>query len=372
MSSTVSETSFTVGERITEGFSTGYPGEAFVITLSRDPAGLPFLLADNITEVGAGNYLISFVPELEGSYYANWLGETSQVVLDGNWAVEPGRVLPGFAGLGTSRRDLRRKIGGASGLGDYELTISTLPGNQTFTDVNRLFLPTGAYDGRELYIATGPNRGQNRYVTGNSAANRSLSVDPLFPTENPIGTEGELWNRQGSGWHYWEVDAVINDIITEARTGTWIPQTIAQTSAFDPLSPYIPIPPTFSHIFGVGWADEAGLWQAEGPADYPGGPGWFADPATGQIVLGGTAAANAASHLTQIRGYGPLAELESDDDVTPLNPEWLVKEAVSRLLLMALGRRPENQVKYPASKRRADESRGFAMHRPNPDTVRVA
>jgi hypothetical protein len=363
---------YLVGDTIEEGFSTSVDAETFTIGYSRDPAGEPFLTTANLVATGApGNYLVTFVAELAGSYYAHWAGDLSHIEYDGNWEVEARAAAP--AVLGTSRRTLRRRIGGATGLGD--LTVLTAnPGSTdvTLIDPDHLLLPVGAYLGRELTVVDGVASGQTRRVSGNSEAANSITVANAFRAELEVGVEAELWYTSGTGWHYEEANAVINDLITEARSGSWVPQQIALEGAFDPANPYLAIPRELSHVAGVAWQNEAGLWIEESPTDYPGGPGWYVAQGTGQIVLGGGAASRASNHLTQVRGYGPLAELNTDSDVTPLNVEWLVKAAVARLLLMGLGRRPENQVKYPAASRLADQARPFAMSRPQPNTVKVA
>ena len=363
---------FSVGLPVEEGFSTTAPNEAFTIVTSHDPDGAAFLTPANIAAIDdAGNYLIRFIPTNAGTYYANWRGESSLITLDGNWLVERGAVALG--GEGFTRRELRRRVGGASGLGDVVvLTADAGSTDVTLIDLSHLTLPTGAYLGRELTMVDGLNSGELRRVSGNSELAHSLTVQPAYLFPILPGEEGELWNASGTGWHKEEVDSVLNDIITEARSGYWIPQLVNGEVTFDQTNPYIAIPDSFSHVSGVGWQDGAGIWQDIGAANYSGGPGWYVEAGMGIIRLSGAAAASASNHVTQIRGYGPLPELRTDDERTPLNVEWLVKEAFARLLLTGLARRPDNQVRYPAAVRRADQSRGWALRRPMANTVRVA
>src|SRR6478736_8217582 len=111
-------------------------------------------------------------------------GNTTDVE-EGAWDVRVKRdyMVPN----GISKRDLRRRI--LHMLGDLTIVVATDNGSDvTLIDRRRLIGEAGAYRGMQCMIVTpGLNYTAERYVTGSSRDNRSISFDHPLPIATVVG-----------------------------------------------------------------------------------------------------------------------------------------------------------------------------------------
>jgi hypothetical protein len=369
---------YPAGQPIVSGFWTGVSGEAITVNVSRDPNGDPFLIfPDNFTDLGGGDWLLTFTPDTPGNWYARGIGATSGEGFVGNWDVDPAVVSPAapvVSTSGSSRQELRRMIGRR--LPGEQFTALTATGGSTtdFKDTENAQGPNDAYKGSELYIVSGSalNVGKTRRVQSSNQMLGQLNWGTPLPAAIGVGDNAELWNVRGVGTTAVQVNDAINDAIMMARKHAWMPIEANVSLAFDQDSPTVTLPGTITKgFFGLDFQD----WQypdkwheIDGGGEFP-RVGWWYDRGAGKIVIGGYWANAANGRTLRVRGYGFPAVLNADTDTTSIDPEWIVTEAVRILLQKNVMKNADNERWFQPASAESAVKRGFAIGRKASNTI---
>lgn len=364
---------YLVGDEVTVGFSTGIAGETFTINLSRKPNGDAFLTSANFTDLGSGDYLLTFTPTVAGAWYARWTGDVSSEEFIGNWDIDQSATTPTpIATGGTSLRTLRRKVAKRIP-GEQFLVLTATDGDTTaFRDTENLQGPNDAYKGADLYLLDGLNAGKQRRVQSSTQSLGQLSWGTALPAAVVAGDTAELWNLRGIGVTATQVNDAINDAIESLAKNVWIPVAATITDDFDMDSPTIAIPAELSRgFYAVNWQDSTadGIWHdVDGGGEVP-RYGWWYDAANGVIQIDGYWRSAIHGRAIRILGYGGTGLLTADTDTTPIDSEAIVTEAVSNLLVMNGSRNPDFERYLQRADALAAARRPFAVGRKAPNTI---
>lgn len=276
--------------------------------------------------------------------------------------------------MGTSLRTLRRAIG--RHLSDLTVLTATANGLDTkLIDARNLTAGDDIWRGNTLYFVDGTaqNIGEIRRSIASNRSERSITWTDALPAATATGDVCEAWDKRSTGWHPFDVNAAINDVITiKADTTLNVPTFATAAADFDRETPQVTVPTTLDRIYSVEYADDDGLWHTIPKASSGGGYGYHINLGQGTITLTGSDLLYYADeHDIRFRGYGNLSELVDDDDETELLAEWIVYEAVAALLWQGVERDRNRERLYGPAQNKADALRAFAGHRPMPNTERV-
>lgn len=363
---------YLTGDTVTVGFSTGIAGETITVNTSRKPTGATFLTAGDFTDLGSGDYLVSFTPDVAGAWYARWTGDTSGEEFTGNWDIDQNTSTTGLTTTGgVTRKQLRRWVGEA--IGDCIVLTATDDGtNQSFIDDNNLDGPNNAYNGFDLYVVGGTalNRGQRRRITSSTQSASRVNWNKPLPADTAEGDEAELWNVRGIGIKATEVNNAIDWALAAASKHVLIPIQADVTDTFDQDSPRITLPAAITRgMYQVSWTDGEDVVRTIDRANDPYDEGWYYDPASGTVIIGGSYRSRMDGFTVTVSGFGIPASLSSDSDTTDVDPEWLVAEATRRVIAQIRIRNPEAAGWLPPAWQESDRKRPYASGRGYPNTV---
>lgn len=334
-------------------------------------------------ELGSGAYRFTVDDDevtAEGMYYVLVRADdTLTQSFEIEWQVSPTTVITYSTPTnGMTRRDLRRAI--MQEIGDLTVTTATAAsGSSQWTDVDNLsFGDSGRYAGRELFVTRGTvnNIGQLRAIAGSNGQG-TINLMRSLPDSVQIGDEAEIVNTYGGGIRIQQVHDAINTSIIRARVEIPIAATIE--GAFDTATRSVTIPPEFVTIHAVqavypddeathGWRD---IRKAQGL----GADGWSVERATGTLYIGGYTGTVLADATIRIFGFGHPPPMTSDDDISPVDAEWLIEDVTAKLLLRAIGGArsitPEWERKGFYRDQKANDIRDLVRVRRPPNSVRV-
>lgn len=261
--------------------------------------------------------------------------DPSVVPVPGGDTVEP-------TGIGTSRLQLRRDI--LKDLGDLRILRATSDGdNVSLIDHVSLIGEPGAYAGREVLFVggTAENLGEIRYVTGSSQGRRSLGFGVPLPAATKLHDEAELVNVRGVGYRIQDVHEGINRVIRHVRDRALV--TVPTSYPSYAAGAALPLPANLKTVEDVQWyaPDDVGLAtgqviHAVRKANRANGYGWWVDQATRTLRITGNHVATPAINreagaILVVTGLGRPAELQTDSDCTPIDPEFLVMAVQAEL-----------------------------------------
>jgi hypothetical protein len=234
---------------------------------------------------------------------------------------------------GVTRREIRRRILGK--LGDLVIVQATDAGSlSTMIDRIRLTGEPDAYRGRQIMLTGGTvaNLGEQRYVTGSSRTNRSLTVDYDFPAETAVGDEAELINTHGTGYRFDDVAIAIDAAVESASNMAREPVVLDVTDTYNRATGDLTIPDDWVAVTGVDWRNSSDEpWNALEMAGKRLSSGWGVDRARRLITISGERSLYLDTKAVRIYGLRKPQPIPNDDDVTGINAEWLVARAVSEL-----------------------------------------
>lgn len=316
-------------------------GKTFTVVTARDPLGNPF--TPTITEVGGGSYklVIQTQRTLPGTWYllVADLSLSPAKYYDGSWDADVAPTEPTSDGVdGTSRLTIRRTVGRL--LGDMVLLKATSDGTtSTFVDDVNLHYQDGALNGRQiLLVSCGnvANEGVVRRVTGNLKSNGSVSFTPGSPAPTLAGDEAELWNERGSTITVDEVHEAINRAIRAAAATTVSPVSQTVTLSLNQLQPVLDIPAGWEYFSRAQWQDISFRWRQIPTSDLR------IDQANMQVEIMHRSKVLAHKRAIRFFGYVSPGVLESDTDVTPVDPEWIGYYAANQLLVASAHRQSDS------------------------------
>lgn len=244
---------------------------------------------------------------------------------------------------------------GAQQIGDHRLLKATAVGSlNSFTDVRHLTEEDNSYAGCDIVFTSGTNQGENRYVTSSQLAGSTLNFQPNLLTIPQIGDLAELFNYRGMGLAVDEWDSFANSAILYAQEDAEVRVqgvlgSFAVTDAWTWTDAYYPqslvIPAKFKKATSIYYTKDGLTYYPERghPAKHE---GWWIDATNRRVVIEGGLPAEMDGGVVYLVGFGPPETLNSDDDGTEINPEWLLAKvkalAYARLVSKGLGdRRPD-------------------------------
>ncbi len=309
----------------------GVTGAEWGILEVLDPDGEGFSLS--IEEIGDGSYRVSFLAEKVGTYYWRVITNdtTPPTEYDAIFVVGPFSLYgaaTGLAATGVTLLELIRMV--ASDLGDYLELTATSDGSadgSTFADELQLStIPSATLRGSS-FLAIGPsNYGIDRRILDSSDDATILTFKPNFPDQFLVGDVGWVTNLHSKGFWKSQYIAGINNGIRKSHPRHLVPVSYTYPDTFNTTDPVIPLPQHITHIYGVvAYSTVGQFWDI--PMSHEGmvyGEGWAFDQASGGIILGGTWVHTLHGWNIQIKGYGRPATLLNLDDITTVDPSWLV------------------------------------------------
>src|SRR5690606_17936583 len=78
-------------------------------------------------------------------------------------------------------------------------------------------------------------------------------------------------------------------------------------------------------------------WRDVKMANHATSDGWWVDKADRTVVISDVTGYRLDGATMRIVGWGLPAPLTADDDICPVNAEWMIAEVASKLLLRAVG-----------------------------------
>jgi len=297
-------------------------------------------------------------------------GNTTDVE-EGAWDVRVKRdyMVPN----GISKRDLRRRI--LHMLGDLTIVVATDNGSDvTLIDRRRLIGEAGAYRGMQCMIVTpGLNYTAERYVTGSSRDNRSISFDHPLPIATVVGDEAELINFRGMGYHFDMVNRSIEYAVEAAADAAVEAVMLTNLDTYERYGT-IAIPDDWISIGAVQWRDaDDQPWQNLTYSSRALGSGWSIDRSNRTIVIGGERSHRINDRSTQIHGFRRPEIPVNDDDLVGINADWLTAQCVAELSMAAYRRNPtqERQQVMAMDYQHAGILRSRVIRRTGPNVIRI-
>jgi hypothetical protein len=306
------------------------------------PDGTSF--TTTMLEIGGGVYRFRYTAAQDGTYYLKevYAGPPIQT-FEETWDIDPRTSAPTAPSSGaTTKRLLRRKI--LRQLGDLIVVTATANGtNVTLIDQAHLIGEPDAYRGRSIYFTggTSDNLGEERYITGSIKTARNVSFDYPLPEATAIGDEAEICNMKGTGYKFQDVHDAIDSAIDNGADMALVPAYELVSSYFDDSAGTVAIPDAWVGIGGIQWRDaDDEEWQLLNMSSRAVGSGWSIDRANRVVDIAGYTARRINSKQVRLYGFTRPGALVNDDDTTPLDAEWLVKEAMSQLVYAAFMKNP--------------------------------
>lgn len=327
----------TAGETITDYLThTGWDGNAiagatFTVITARKPNGSSF--SPTITSLGSGVYSVQIATaRTESGPWYLLVADTSLTpdkYYDVLWEVDPpsSESSAGVSG-GVTRATLRRGIGRL--MGDVIVATTTAAGTTTTAlDTVNLNYENAGLTGRMLYVFAATNtvnEGEIRRVTENTKSTGTVTFTPALPAATAAGDVIELYAKRGVGPGPLEIHEAINRAIQAARDNHVSPALSAE-STLNYANPIVTIPSTWTFFGGAEWKDFEDIWRPVPRADLT------IDPVGRTVRFANRARWLADQRSVRLRGYLPPAALDSDDDGTSVDAEWLMNQAAADLLL---------------------------------------
>jgi hypothetical protein len=340
---------WTQGDLLTETFShvegDGDPitGATWTVVSSRDPDGASFLTAADITELGLGDYQITYQTDSTsplGEYHAQIRSGIYVKNLDWFLDAPSGYTVSTLpAGVGITRRDIRRMV--LERIGDLTICEATSAGNVnklTFNDLDNLYEPSGTFAGKEVMFTAGTsaNIGEVRRVVGNTRDTGTITLNRALPAQTQTGDQCELVNTYGTGITFQSIHRAIDTTLT--MSGMEIPVMAEIATAFDRQDRAISIPAELTAIERVQYQTTNGYeWVNLDKARGLGENGWAINHGERTLYVGHTVGYQLHGRSIRIIGYARASALESDSDVCPVDPEWVIHQTLSNLLMKSIG-----------------------------------
>lgn len=307
-------------------------GATFTVISARKPNGDSF--TPTIASLGSGSYQIT-IPTARseaGQWYLLVADQslTPARYYDNSWDVDPAPADPNTVTSGPATRgSLRRSIGRLMG----DLIVCTVTDASAdpslIKDTLNLVYNKNELAGRRAYVSysyNGQNLGISRRVVGNSKDTATAQVSPAFPTTTTVGDVIELYNERDLGPTVEDIHAVINGVILSAQDVN-ITDVVGESSQFDERSPTVTIPTTWRFFTGADWRDRRSIWRPIPPADLR------VDVPNRTVEIRNRSAYLADGLQVRLRGTLAAAALDSDDDTTSVDAEWLKYQAAAELLI---------------------------------------
>lgn len=348
-------------------------GASFDVTSARKADGSSF--TPTITEIGNGVYQVSFTTAVgeEGQWYLLLTdnGQSPPRSYDGVYDVDaaPSTTDPGVAGSGSTRTSIRRRIGRL--FGDLLLCTATSDGDVSFAnDTLNLWRANDELKGRHVYFSggTSANLGRSARITASTQSDGGILFTPSLPSAVATGDVFEIWNTRNLGLTVQEVHDQINFCISDV-SDLVVMAASESLGTFSYASPVMNLPSGWRFFSGLDYQDLLGIWHPIQKGD------WRLDEAARTIEIRNRPRWKADALSVRARGYTVPALLDSDDDTTGLNAEWLAYQAAANLAMSVSPRALDGGVNLQARaqfwQQQADARRYLNAIRPSGVFIRL-
>lgn len=307
-------------------------GATFTVITARKPDGTAF--TPTIASLGGGSYQIT-IPTARseaGQWYLLVADQslTPPRYYDNSWDVDAAPADPNTVTSGPATRgSLRRSIGRL--LGDVIVATVTDASADPSIVIDKLNLVYNNNElaGRRAYVSyafTGQNLGVNRRVIGNDKSSAQVQLSPALPAALAVGDVVEFYNERDLGPSVDDIHQVINSVILSAQDVN-ITDTVGPEAQFSETTPLVSIPSTWRFLTGAEWQDRRSIWRPIPPADLR------VDVPNRTVEIRNRSAYLADGLKVRLRGAVAAAALQSDDDTTSVDAEWLKYQAAAELLI---------------------------------------
>jgi hypothetical protein len=212
----------------------------------------------------------------------------------------------------------------------------------TFTSTDGFSVPSGAYDGREVwYVTASPdsqaNLGTTRRITStNPAGTGEIAVNVAWPSTPQAGDVIALANFKSMSARVHEIHNKINALIDRVAD-EMAPPEVATSETFNSLSPTIAYPDDWDWILGAQWqeiiSDGTGRWRPLYEKDLDHFP-W-----DGVVQIKNVPREKLTGFSVRLIGATRLQPLMEDNDRSIVPKAWLCMQAAAELKREAAIRR---------------------------------
>jgi hypothetical protein len=271
---------------------------------------------------------------------------------------------------GINRRSIRRTV--ARMLSDfYEARDSV--GQQTgqITDTRGLARETGFFNGMQVLFSNpaSPHYGTISTITRSDGPTRTIFFEPPLAVPSIAGETVELYNFKGRGTTVDQYNASINDAILIARElHDLTPVSVVGDTAWSSQTRSLAVPENLVSFTGVSFTGRD-LRVNHIPAGAV-----RVDRMTRTVELRGSQVTRWNGYTPTFYGYVSPELLESDEDYTAVNSEWLFNEVKAQILerMVASGMPVGTQDRlYLQERTEASGKRPIIVARAMPNTIRL-
>ena len=232
----------------------------------------------------------------------------------------------------------------ATALMDYRKLVATETSSDGtyFADRLNIHQNTEPQVGTYLVFEGGANPGSVTRVYDSDRAKGRLNVLPILGSPVQAGDVAHQVNLRGAGFTPNEIYDNLNISLRFSYPEHHFAITPGQF-VFNSATPYIDIgsDPATDGVELIEFESPNGGWEVVPMAEREGGDGYWVSPYDGRCWINGPWADYLHSRTCRVTLYGPSPLLMDDDDLTGINPEWLVVETCYRLLHSGVMRDPQ-------------------------------
>ena len=169
-------------------------------------------------------------------------------------------------------------------------------------------------------------------------------MDYDLPEATALGDQAEIVNFRGTGYKFAEVDIALDAAVDDAADMAPEPVTLDVADLYNKDLGGITIPDDWVAVSAVDWreADDQ-PWQHLEHEGRRLSSGWGLDRSRRIITISGERSRYIHERAVRIYGMRKPSPIPFDDDVTGINPEWLVARSVANLSSAAYRRNPTTE-----------------------------
>lgn len=233
----------------------------------------------------------------------------------------------------TTLQEMRNSVAGA--VKDRVSLVATGGTDQTFQDVHGLVRFNDTLRGSQLYFSSGNNQGALVTVTANDLLGSTVTFQPALPYPVVAGDRADLFNVMNTGFPFRDYDEAIRTIVSGRRRknvirgSVTIPTWNAQTGTFTVPEPLVAVYGVEAH-FNDGYDDHV---VDIPPGRYRNTKGWFVEPATRQLSIGGSSRWDYEGDELNVLGLIARELPYEDSDEIFLDEEWVRFSAIAHLCM---------------------------------------
>lgn len=266
----------------------------------------------------------------------------------------------------TTLKEMRNSV--ASAVKDRVSLIATGGSVSTLQDQLALTRFNDTLRGSQLYFSSGNNQGRLVTVISNNLNDSTVTFQPELDYPVQVGDRADLFNVMNTGFPFRDYDEAIRTVCSGRdrknvkRSTIDIPTWVSDTGA-------LTIPDGLIAVYAVeARFNDAGVDHVVDipPARYRNSKGWFVEPATRQLVIGGSSRQVYDGDALTVLGYVPVGLPYEDADEILLDEEWVRFSAIAHLCMNRSGQHDRWAIE---AMQKASAREAFVTPRIAPNTV---